>query len=242
MQRKIRSDAGVMGGVKPGGGHLSIRAQLTRATAVRDATLEALDHLGHGVVLVGIDGRARYVNAAADRVFNRRDGLWLSRGAVCCSAGEERRSIQRAMVGATGSGAPNSARARESFLVSRPSGKQPYRVIVAPLGGERIDPEEKECCAALIIEDWDQSIANDEASLRDRFGFTATEAHIASELCRGQSLPEIACALHVSHNTARTHVARILSKSGARRQTDLVRILLTPGPRRHRRASASPDR
>ena len=49
----------------------------------------------------------------------------------------------------------------------------------------------------------------------------------ASALADGLSLNEIAAAHGCSVQTARTHMKRILQKTGTNRQAELVRLLLT---------------
>jgi|GEM_PF-2429941 len=58
-------------------------------------------------------------------------------------------------------------------------------------------------------------------------GLTATEASLAVALAEGQSAAEIAEARHSSEHTVRTHLKRILEKTGTHRQADLVRVLLS---------------
>jgi DNA-binding NarL/FixJ family response regulator len=60
---------------------------------------------------------------------------------------------------------------------------------------------------------------------------TKRETEVAELLCEGLSNPEIAQALHISVETARTHVGTILRKLGVRTRRELVgmQILNLPG-------------
>ena len=49
---------------------------------------------------------------------------------------------------------------------------------------------------------------------------------MALKLVDGASLEEVAEELSIRRNTARAHLRAIFSKTGVRRQTELVRILL----------------
>jgi DNA-binding CsgD family transcriptional regulator len=64
-----------------------------------------------------------------------------------------------------------------------------------------------------------------EATLRSLFELTGAEARLAQHLARGDSVEEIARTLGVKIATARTQLAAIFSKTGARRQAKLVAIL-----------------
>lgn len=61
-----------------------------------------------------------------------------------------------------------------------------------------------------------------------RFGLTPAEARLLDILCEGASVPQAAEQLGVAPTTARTHLQRIFDKSGARRQSDLQRLIFAP--------------
>ena len=54
-------------------------------------------------------------------------------------------------------------------------------------------------------------------------GISARELEVLHEIAAGHSNKEIALRLHVSPNTVKTHVARLLEKLGAKRRTDALR-------------------
>lgn len=54
-------------------------------------------------------------------------------------------------------------------------------------------------------------------------GISARELEVLQEIAAGHSNKEIAQRLHVSPNTVKTHVARLLEKLGAKRRTDALR-------------------
>lgn len=54
------------------------------------------------------------------------------------------------------------------------------------------------------------------------FGLTRAEARLIEAMIAGVSTREFATAAGVSHNTVRTHLARIMVKTGRRRQAELV--------------------
>ena len=58
------------------------------------------------------------------------------------------------------------------------------------------------------------------------FNLTPAETGLAIELANGFSLEEAAENLNIRRNTARAHLRSIFSKTGVRRQTELVRIIL----------------
>lgn len=57
----------------------------------------------------------------------------------------------------------------------------------------------------------------------EALGITPRELEVLREIAAGHSNKEIAVRLHVSPNTVKTHVARLLDKLEARRRTDALR-------------------
>jgi len=66
--------------------------------------------------------------------------------------------------------------------------------------------------------------------LREMYGLTAAEATTALALARGATLREIAGELHRGVETVRAHLKRAFEKTGARRQSELVALVLSLTP------------
>ena len=62
------------------------------------------------------------------------------------------------------------------------------------------------------------------------FGFTPREIAVVMPLLEGKSITEVAEILGVSQATARTHLQRLLEKTGTSRQADLIRVVLQAMP------------
>lgn len=72
------------------------------------------------------------------------------------------------------------------------------------------------------------------------YGLSPTETRLAIRLVNGNSVAEASDGLHIKPDTARAYLKHIFVKTGARRQPDLVRILLRSlvGLRRGSRATS----
>jgi DNA-binding CsgD family transcriptional regulator len=71
--------------------------------------------------------------------------------------------------------------------------------------------------------------------IQSLFDLTAAEARVARGLVTGDTLPEIAAAGGVSHETVRSQLRGALTKTGCARQTQLVALLsgiMLPNTRR----------
>lgn len=134
-------------------------------------------------------------------------------------------------------------RLEQALLLARDQGRCPLALVrgqrlpltllcerlaaAGPASGWRItlrDPETEQPDAPLV-----QAL----------FGLTPSEAAVATALALGHSTAEIALALGVQANTVLAHVKKVLTKTGTRRQAQLVSLLLrsvavvqTPAPGR----------
>jgi len=66
----------------------------------------------------------------------------------------------------------------------------------------------------------------DPAILQSLFGLTPTEAQVAVGLAQGLDSAALAHSMGVQANTVQSHVKRVLVKSGTRRQSQLVSLVL----------------
>lgn len=68
------------------------------------------------------------------------------------------------------------------------------------------------------------------ALVASMYGLTPRESDVALALMLGQTIAEAALALQITLPTARTHLRRLLEKTGTDGQTGLLRILLRSAP------------
>lgn len=217
-------------------GHLLDLADQQRAT-----TEGALESLGVGVVLLDEQQRVLHANRKADSVFACRCGLTRSSGRlvpVHKDDGSRLRDLlavvhQRARAG----GAP----VPEAMLLT-PGARQPRVLVVAsPVPPHRSvfhGPWPRATAAVFISNLHDAGVLNHEVLVM-LYGLTAAEAHLACALSRGHDLAALSRDWEVSRETLRTHLKRVLHKTGTHRQADLVRLLAgSPWKLAHASASA----
>ena len=78
---------------------------------------------------------------------------------------------------------------------------------------------------ALILVHGPQRADSGNHLLQQIFGLTPAEARLARLILEGRSPGDAAIQLHVSVSTIRTQLSAVLKKTGAQRQSDLVRRL-----------------
>jgi DNA-binding CsgD family transcriptional regulator len=66
--------------------------------------------------------------------------------------------------------------------------------------------------------------------LRSHFDLTPSEARLTLRLVAGDKLQSAAVKLDISYETARGHLKNIFNKTGARRQAELVVLIVTALP------------
>jgi DNA-binding CsgD family transcriptional regulator len=88
------------------------------------------------------------------------------------------------------------------------------------------------CAAALILTPVTQPQAPPVELVQSLFDLTPAEARVARGLAAGETVESLASAQGLSQNTIRSHVRRVLEKTGCDRQIDVVTLLSTLSPAR----------
>ncbi|TXL73708.1 hypothetical protein FHP25_20085 [Vineibacter terrae] len=181
---------------------------------VYGAVLERLDT---GVILLDAAGHPAFINARASRIVAAADGISADATGVSAASGAATRAL-RAAVAAVAAGQVPSRR----VYLERPSGLAALVVTVIPLDG--IDDGAPR--VALFIIDPAAPVRIDTHALGAAYGLTPREASIAALLTRGADVAQAAGTLGIGVSSAREYLKRVLDKTGARRQANLVRLVL----------------
>lgn len=216
---------------------LAIHRRFAALDGVSAAVAEVLDRLPFGVVLLDGRGRSLLLNRAARDAIDANDGLSLARDGSVHAAGATHACLARLIAEACATGRGEGVAAGGTLLVTRPSGRRAYAVLATPLRVSDRRFGEPHPVAALFVSDPERDGADPQDILCRLYGFTPAESSVAWLLLAGKRVGDITDALAVTTNTVRTHVKRLLAKTGCRTQADLVRVLLSgpaaliaPGP------------
>jgi DNA-binding CsgD family transcriptional regulator len=201
------------------------RAQMVQERLqVLESGEHVLNRLLLGVVMCAADGRVVFSNHAADTMLRAEDGLLLRGGRVRAENAVSDAALQRLFQDASMPG--DSLDVAPDVLITRRSERQPYHVTAGSL---RRVPAQFACSTAptvvIFIVDPEQHRPVGLDALRQMYGLTLKEAMIAVTLTEGLPLKTIAEQLMMQYETARTHLRRILFKTGTSRQAELVRLL-----------------
>lgn len=198
----------------------AMRRQLTTFTA-------HLDRYPHALLLTDDQRRVLYANTAARDIVAQKDGLVMEAGNLRLMSGK-RDALFREGIGKI---AADKDATLVRLEVRRPSGKEPFRLILMPVQDSNVIPlGVSQPAIAILIVDSDSQPELNHSLLRQMFSLTPTEARVAARLVVGRNVEEIAAESGVSAETVRTHIKRVLSKTSTRRQAELISLLLRTVP------------
>ena len=206
---------------------LDVARRLRGSSDARLSLEGALDWLTDGVALVRADGTIAYANEAMQAFIRRNDGIRIKKNAIDFATQKARVSLHAAIgdiCRRQNKEIPSAA--ATDFAVAPSSSDPPYLVSVRPLPGTHIrnQPHAGAIAMVFVHDPRGQSGAVTHL-LREVFGFTDAEAHLAQALMAGTLLVDYAQIRTVSLNTIYTHLRRIKEKTGCSRMTQLIRKL-----------------
>ena len=212
----------------------------------QEAAAEALDRWRLGFILLSGKGEVVFMNRSAEAILKQDDGLLLHGNGLRAATLPDALLLRKLTAGATGTALQPALDLEPggAMALSRPSGKRPLELLVTPACQNRWLELERGAAAIVFVSDHEEAEEADTALLRCLYGLSRAEAEFASLLLQGKEIKEITGELHISRNTAKTHVSHLLQKTGTRRQSELLRLLLR-GPaslRPHRPVALAPLR
>jgi DNA-binding CsgD family transcriptional regulator len=193
----------------------------------RVALTEVLDRLPVGVVLVDTARRPVVVNRYAEQVAERRDGFLLEPTGPRASDPRESRTLRQHLTQAIALGASGVRGPSAVMSVSRPSGRRPYALIVAPLLAPPRGRTSQDAVASVFIGDPEAGQITTTEFLQTLYALTQAEAELVALLARGRTLEEAAAQRGVTLNTARSQLKQVFAKTETNRQGQLMRLVLT---------------
>lgn len=207
------------------GALLSSRLDLARA----EAMTAALEQLGLPAAVLRRSGRVLAANSKLEGLIpsvfqDRSDRLHIDF--------EGADSLLAISLDAIGQGQP--AKSVSSIPVAAGEGRPPLIAHLIPIQGAALDIF-SEAHSLLIVTEVNPSAVPTAKVLEGLFDLSPAEARVARAVGNAQSVDAIAQAMNVSRETIRTQLKSVLTKTGLRRQTELINLIagkifpLTPG-------------
>ncbi len=206
---------------------LNVRNLLDRSQTLGSLYSKAISRLSIATVLIDENGQILEENVFAKEILESGDGLKIVGGRLEASYPSDNRELRRLIKDAfakkRGEGEHTLP---EAMSVTRPSGEVSLGIVVESIPSTAWAEGKGQPAAVVYIRDAvGKSQASNEVA-KKLFGLTPAETALSVQLANGLSLEEAAEALNIRRNTARAHLRAIFSKTGVRRQTELVRIFL----------------
>lgn len=203
------------------GNSMGLRAEMQSARVAHQFYEHTMDQLGVAALFLNTSSQLVYANQTGSALLSRRDGLYLRAGKLVAGEGrnnERLRALLRTLQNAT-QYAPQGLRLQDD-------NGQPLLEIV----GRRLPPDsaldpQTPALVLLVTECREQIKQPCGNLLRDIYGFTGCEAHLAKLLIQGYSTQDAATLLGVSINTVKTHLKGIFEKTGYNKQSQVVAVL-----------------
>ncbi len=197
-------------------------------TAARAQRAEAaLDAMAAAALIVRGTGRLVHWNRAAGVLLDHQDGLLVRQGRLCAADPYVHWKLRGLMASAAAARHGTHASAGGVLGVPRRTGKYLLQLVVLPLSGEG---GRRAAQALVLVGDPKHTGQVPAHALTALYGLTAAEAQIANALLQGQSIAQIAGERGVTPGTLRGQIKSVFRKTRTRRQSELVRVLLSvPG-------------
>ncbi|WP_256659470.1 helix-turn-helix transcriptional regulator [Pseudomonas sp. H9] len=186
---------------------------------------QAIGRLSVATMVLDQSGSVLELNPVAREILASNDGLKLVGGRLEATYPSDNRELQRVLRTAF-SRQTGEDSGGEAMSISRPSGQVSLGVVVESIPSQELVEGKGRPAAVVYIRDAVSKSLASTVVTKQLFNLTPAETSLALELANGLSLEEAAEELNIRRNTARAHLRSIFSKTGVRRQTELVRIML----------------
>lgn len=209
-----------------------LHMRMRQLTGLHDAAAEQMDALPFGILFLSAEGRVLHANACAHHLMARHDGFYVDAVGRCgLGVRSEDSQFKRIIHDATRTAVGDGLSAGGSMRATRLAGA-PLSISIAPIRSAHaqgvyqlgITP-----AVVLLISDPAMAPRTTADTIAALYGLTPAESELTAVLIQGVQPLEYADRRRVSRNTVTTQVKSIMHKLGARRQADIVRIVLS-GP------------
>jgi DNA-binding CsgD family transcriptional regulator/PAS domain-containing protein len=223
-------DGAILRALRP---HLqrSLRCYLQREQAKSETNdlKSVLDSFDRAVFGLNRNGMVVLSNQQAARIVEDGDGLKLVCGRLMGASVSENAQLQSQIAKAVENGFESNSTQGAALHLRRNSERLPLQITVTPFGSNSAS-NPGQLAALVFVSDPAEQPKACSALLRQLYGLSPTECRLADLLHQGLEVRDVAERLKTTLETARFHLKRVLAKTGTRRQTELMRLMLSlPG-------------
>ncbi|AET90827.1 helix-turn-helix transcriptional regulator [Caballeronia cordobensis] len=204
---------------------LDLRWRLRETDDMNRALRRIVNTHARAAMLVDSDARMVFGSDGAPGACEPVAGLRIEEGRIVAAASADDRVLQEAIARATHASAEADERAAQVLSLSAPGQSQPS-VISIRAAGSVFSAEFGEMRRLAIVTALNAPSEDDHADCAfvRQFGLSPAQARMSSLIVTGHSIASAARALHVSENTARSHLKQIFQKTDTHSQMELVHL------------------
>jgi len=179
---------------------------------------------GQGTVVIDRDRRIMVSDGIADEMIASRAGLTSANSRLRLATADADRRLGAYLR----TNAASMAEAGCNLLVGGTGNDAPIAVAIRPIRPAMpVWTSDRDSLLLLRVHDPRRRARFDAGTLRQFLPLTMAEAAVAASMANGETLRAAAGRLHISYNTARTHLRSIFGKTGTARQADLLSLIHT---------------
>lgn len=207
---------------------VELHRRLYKINALSASAMAVLDMLPWGVVLLNSTGTVLHANRGAHRLSRETAAISFGeRGAVCGATASATATIDAVINSVVQTGLRNGTSPGGALRLKGAKGSE-LQILVSPLPGW-VSPFGEQAAGAIFLNDPHAKAGRLVNALQVMYRMTPAEAKLTESLVNGHSLKAYAEKQCRTINTVRSQLRSATTKVGAKRQADLVRIVLT-GP------------
>jgi len=203
-----------------------LHSRLERIESERALYSTTIDRMLLGTIVFDESGSIIRVNHPAEDILAQSDGLRICGGHLEASYARENAKLQMLIRRALTDTSDCMSAMGQAMSITRPSGRGKLGIAVRANPSKWSEGPQRVAVTVFIRDPEQKSMAASRELIQQLFEFTPSEASVAILLADGMTLDEAADKLGIRKNTARAHLRSIFSKTGVKRQTSLVRLLL----------------
>lgn len=218
---------------------LHMHTLLDRSASLGSLYSQTINRLAVATIVLDENASVLQLNPVAREILDSNDGLKVVGGRLEATYPSDNRELTRLVRNAflRSRQGDEAGQGAEAMSVSRPSGQVNLGVVVELIPSQELVEGKGKPTVVVYVRDAVGKSLVSNAVTSQLYNLTPAETGLALELANGLSLEEASEMLNIRRNTARAHLRSIFSKTGVRRQTELVRIMLNsvvalgqPGP------------
>lgn len=206
---------------------VQMRRRISSVTVEKEWALGALDRLRMGVILTNSSGKPLFVNLAAESILASSNGISVNHGNLALNAPSDTALLHKLIVNAAHG--INGAAIGGDMRIAMPDRFRFLHCLVTPVSPKFSagwDISVASGCAAIFLSEPGR-LQLAPKRLAILYGLSPAESRLAAKLAEINSLEQAANGLGIAMGTARTQLAAVFGKTGARTQAELLVLLAT---------------